>query len=1167
MLQWFRNLSVTIKATLLLSVTAALFVLALSLATYHFARKELQQSIATNQYAMVASLAKQLDQKLASARQYLIHLADHVLQHESETTNIASLQQLLDHHKEASFFFDAGLMLLSPAGTIIAAAPHDRQLIRQDRSYRDYFQQSLRVKGVYISAPYRALLPPHQPVITFSRAMYDKKGRVTGVLVGRHSLKDKGVLHALIDTPIGDSGYLYLINQQRTLLAHPDDRRVMTTVPPAANAAIDAALQGWSGTRENTNSQGLTGLTTIIKLQEVPWYLAAHYPLAEAYAPLHRAEKVYGLISAVTIFFMVAAIWFVMRPIINPLRQITSHLQQLSRKQGKDRFLPVISNDEFGQLSQVFNELLQELDDEAAAREKQSEDLHIISEFTIELALWRMTDGSVRFISSNCHELTDYHDYEFYAEPDLIDKLIHPDDRAQWLDHYQHDGNSHPPFQIRMVTKEGKIRWMRHTCHITRSSDGTVTGRRGNFSDATTVVEVQERLNQEKIFVENLIGSASTPLFVLDSMHNVIFWNRALESITGLLQEDIKGTNHHWQGFYPTQRPTLADLVLDGKTEIEGFYANYAPSKYVLGGYQAEGWFELNGTRRYLIFEAAPIKNIDGEVIAAIESFEDITERCLMEESVQRLTRAVEQTSSVIVITNDKGAIEYVNPRFCETTGYSVEEALGQNPRLLKSGEMSADSYADMWQTISSGKTWKGQFHNKRKNDELYWEAASISPLFDKEGQITGYLAVKEDITEQKAAREQLSEYRDQLEAKHIELEAAFKKIEIAKREWEETLDLLNDFIILTDGNHHIRRYNKILANLTGYGITELVGRDWRDLLQQSGFLFISFDGKRGELLHGRSNRTYGLSVYPIATNDIATGFVISLNDTTELRTATQELEEAMAELKEAQVQIFQQEKMASVGQLAAGVAHEINNPMGFISSNLGSLEKYVNRLTEYIGVVDQAMQGCCEGSQAAPVLDARKRLKIDHILDDAHQLIVESQDGAGRVRRIVQDLKSFSRVDQAETAFADLNEALETTINIAWNELKYVAELRKEFGDIPKVKCFPQQLNQVFLNLLVNAAHAMEGQQGTITVKTALADAGDVVVVSISDTGCGMTEEVRKRIFEPFYTTKEVGKGTGLGLSISYDIIKKHGGSIEVQSEPGRGTTFTIELPVSGEE
>jgi two-component system NtrC family sensor kinase len=160
-----------------------------------------------------------------------------------------------------------------------------------------------------------------------------------------------------------------------------------------------------------------------------------------------------------------------------------------------------------------------------------------------------------------------------------------------------------------------------------------------------------------------------------------------------------------------------------------------------------------------------------------------------------------------------------------------------------------------------------------------------------------------------------------------------------------------------------------------------------------------------------------------------------------------------------------------------------------------------------------------------------------------------------------VQDLKSFSRVDQAETALVDLNESLETTINIAWNEIKYVADLNREFGDIPKVKCFPQQLNQVFLNLLVNAAHALGDTHGTITVHTE--QDGDNVLVKVSDTGCGMTEEVQRRIFEPFFTTKEVGKGTGLGLSISYDIVKKHDGSIEVESEVGRGTTFTVRLPV----
>jgi len=273
------------------------------------------------------------------------------------------------------------------------------------------------------------------------------------------------------------------------------------------------------------------------------------------------------------------------------------------------------------------------------------------------------------------------------------------------------------------------------------------------------------------------------------------------------------------------------------------------------------------------------------------------------------------------------------------------------------------------------------------------------------------------------------------------------------------------------------------------------------------------------------------------------------------------QLEQALTELSEAQSQIYQQEKMASIGQLAAGVAHEINNPMGYITSNLSSLDKYVSRVTEFITTVDQALQQCADRTVIMSVQEARKRLKIDRILEDAHQLITESQDGTGRVRRIVQDLKSFSRIDQAETALIDLNESLETTINIAWNELKYVAELNRNFGEIPRVRCFPQQLNQVFLNLLVNAAHALGSTRGQITIGTR--QEGDQVLVTVSDTGCGISPEVQRHIFEPFFTTKEVGKGTGLGLSISYDIIKKHGGEITVESEPGRGTVFTVRLPI----
>lgn len=204
-----------------------------------------------------------------------------------------------------------------------------------------------------------------------------------------------------------------------------------------------------------------------------------------------------------------------------------------------------------------------------------------------------------------------------------------------------------------------------------------------------------------------------------------------------------------------------------------------------------------------------------------------------------------------------------------------------------------------------------------------------------------------------------------------------------------------------------------------------------------------------------------------------------------------------------------------------------------------------------------------CGSRESGRLNDIRKRLKIDYIMDDARQLIAECQDGASRVRHIVQDLKSFSRVDQVQQAMINLNEALETTINIAWHEIKYVAEIKCKFDEIPDIRCFPQQLNQVFLNLLINAAHAMEGKQGNITVRTW--SEADSVFVSVVDTGCGIPDEIRQRIFEPFFTTKEVGKGTGLGLSISYDIIRKHGGEITVESEAGRGTTFTVRLPIKG--
>ncbi|MGV1099512.1 sensor histidine kinase [Thiovibrio sp. JS02] len=264
-------------------------------------------------------------------------------------------------------------------------------------------------------------------------------------------------------------------------------------------------------------------------------------------------------------------------------------------------------------------------------------------------------------------------------------------------------------------------------------------------------------------------------------------------------------------------------------------------------------------------------------------------------------------------------------------------------------------------------------------------------------------------------------------------------------------------------------------------------------------------------------------------------------------------------ELKKSQAQMMHNEKMASIGQLAAGIAHEINNPIGFIASNLGSLKKYIARILEFVEIL-ASREG--QGDNALETLaQKRKELKIDFILEDVKSLIDDSLEGTERVKKIVQDLKSFSRADQDLVKYDSVNDILESTIGMVWNEIKYKATLHREFAEVPRTKCNPQQLSQVFVNLLMNAAQAIE-ERGEITVKTWADDAS--VFASVSDTGCGIAENVLPRLFDPFFTTKEVGKGTGLGLSIAYDIItKKHHGEIDVRSTPGMGSVFTVRIPI----
>ena len=258
---------------------------------------------------------------------------------------------------------------------------------------------------------------------------------------------------------------------------------------------------------------------------------------------------------------------------------------------------------------------------------------------------------------------------------------------------------------------------------------------------------------------------------------------------------------------------------------------------------------------------------------------------------------------------------------------------------------------------------------------------------------------------------------------------------------------------------------------------------------------------------------------------------------------------------------LMQSEKMASIGLLAAGVSHEINNPMAFVTGNLRTLTQYFDQIVQYDNFIQEHRQ-----RQSLPIEElfdnVRKTLEIDDILIDGADLITESLDGAKRVSKIVKDLRTFSRIDKMEIESVELISCLESALNICFNELKYVANIRKDYEPGPKILCHPGQMNQVFMNLLVNAGQAIE-PPGEIYIRNWHDD--EFVYVSVSDTGKGISEQNMQRLFEPFFTTKEVGKGTGLGLSVSYEIVKKHHGEIKAVSEVGVGTCFTVRIPRNG--
>ncbi|MES2718843.1 MAG: ATP-binding protein [Pseudomonadota bacterium] len=571
--------------------------------------------------------------------------------------------------------------------------------------------------------------------------------------------------------------------------------------------------------------------------------------------------------------------------------------------------------------------------------------------------------------------------------------------------------------------------------------------------DLSDMQHVQTMLQGMGSLLRQIIDGAPVASFVIDRFHRVTHWNTACSRLTGCAAEQMIGSTEAWRAFYDQPRPLLADLIVDGVGEdrlaaLHG--ASARGSALVAGAYEAEAFFPRFGPEgRWLGFTAAPLRDEHGQVVGAIVTLQDVSQRRRTEAD---LTRQLEQM--VQARSAELAASARVMDAFIDNAPIGVVYA--RRARVLRSNRQMAQIFGPP----GPGSVGHG-FHLSPDDRETILRA-----------------------TRPALARGQTVHH--ELWLRHASGRAIWVQLQAF------TVD-------------HAARDS---------------GTWW--MLQD-----------RSEMRAAQE----------------------------ELRQRFDQLQQTNQQLAQAQNQLLQSDKMASIGQLAAGVAHEINNPVGFVSSNLHTLRQYVASLLQLVDAYGRCSQPATPEA-AQQLAQTLATVELDYLKDELPQLLDESADGLARVKKIVQDLKDFSRVDQADWQLADLNAGLESTLNVVRHELKYKAQIVRRLAPLPLVHCLAGQLNQVFMNLIVNASQAISGQ-GVITLASGTQDGW--VWVQVDDSGAGMPEAVQRRIFEPFYTTKAVGQGTGLGLSLSFSIVQRHGGLIQVRSQPGVGSQFRVWVPVAG--
>ncbi len=590
-----------------------------------------------------------------------------------------------------------------------------------------------------------------------------------------------------------------------------------------------------------------------------------------------------------------------------------------------------------------------------------------------------------------------------------------------------------------------------------------------------------------------------------------------------------------------------------------------------------------------------PLRNTQGNVVGILGTYENTTERKQAEENLKLIQFALDRVQDSVFLVNSDGSFSYVNDACCRNLGYSQAELLNMTVFDIDV-TLDPDIWSQVWQQLKQQYFLYPESILRTKTGEEF--PVEINSNYLKFNDKEYSCAIVRDITECKNTEAELKQLNEELE---VRVDKRTEQLLRAKAEQQKLIALIehsNDLIAIASPDNKILYLNAAGCQLLGISNENEVknktvrqlhpSATWKYVLQEVIPNLLKLGSWQGELLlqHYLTGEIIEIESSIFLIRDEQTGehlYTASISRDIrsrkqveiKLKQQAEELEKSFLELQRTQTQLIYSEKMSSLGQMVAGIAHEINNPVSFVHGNLHPASTYFQDLLRLVELYQQYYP------HPPQVIQQKiEAIELDFLKQDLTKLLNSMQEGTRRIREIVISLRNFSRLDGSEFKKVNIHDGIDSTLMILRNRLKANSHrpeiaIAKQYGNLPLVDCYPSQLNQVFMNILNNAIDALDEYSKTLSLTKIKTDPScisirtevkseDYIAIRIADNGSGISQDIETRLFEPFFTTKDIGNGTGLGLSISYQIIvEKHGGKLSYQSHPGQGTEFVIEIPI----